>query len=234
MFRHSRERRWMIHRMLVLMVATCLLGACSGGETTANDSPPERSQMAAVAEPSETPAREDDAVLGSSGEPAGIMDSDDTSADTARVESVEDADEPPAASTSLEESAQDEPAGEPDRPPAPGLPASSSGLRVLRMYVCKGIEQSEPTEAGKSFIPEDGVLRLCCFSEIAGASGPDTVLHIWRWGDREMARVELEVKSSRWRTWSTKRILDEWRGEWHVDVTDSDGVVLTRLEFSVE
>jgi len=172
----------MIHRMLVLMVATCLLGACSGGETTASDSPPERSQTTAVTEPSETEAREDDVVVVSPGEPAGILDSDDTSADTARVEST-----------------QDEPAGEPDPPPEPGAPASSSGLRVLRMYVCKGIEQSEPTEAGKSFIPEDGVLRLCCFSEIAGATGPDTVFHIWRWGDREMARVELEVKSSRWR-----------------------------------
>jgi hypothetical protein len=110
----------------------------------------------------------------------------------------------------------------------------ASHLRVVRAYVCKGIEQSEPTEAGKSFVPEDGVLRLCCFSEIAGATGPDVIYHVWRWGDREMARVELEVKSPRWRTWSTKRILDEWRGEWHVDITDRDGVVLTTLDFSVE
>jgi hypothetical protein len=49
-----------------------------------------------------------------------------------------------------------------------------------------------------------------------------------------MARVALEVKSARWRTWSTKRILDEWRGEWHVDITDRDGIILTRLEFAVE
>ncbi|MCK4409120.1 MAG: DUF2914 domain-containing protein [Candidatus Eisenbacteria sp.] len=224
----------MIHRMLVLIVVACLLGACSGDEAASERNPSERSQTAVVTEPGETLARKDDVVPASSGEPVGIVDSDDTSADTARVESVEDADEPLEASTNSEEPAQDEPAGGPDQSAAPGLPASSSGLRVLRTYVCKGIEQSEPTEAGKSFIPEDGVLRLCCFSEIAGAAGPDTVLHIWRWGDREMARVVLEVKNSRWRTWSTKRILDEWRGEWHVDVTDSDGVVLTRLEFSVE
>ena len=199
-----------------------------------NGSQPEHPQTTTVAEPDETPTRTDDTGRGASGQPADIVVSDDASAETARVESVEDADEPPEASTRSDEPVEEEPAGGPDPPPAPGATASSSGLRVIRAYVCKGIEQSEPTEAGKTFIPEDGVMRLCCFSEIAGAAGPDTVLHIWRWGDREMARVVLEVKSSRWRTWSTKRVLDEWGGEWHVDVTDSDGVVLTRLEFSVE
>ncbi len=224
----------MIHRMLVLIVVACLLGACSSDETASERNSSERSQTAAVTDPGETLAGQDDAVPVSSGDPVDIEASADTSADTARVEPVESADELAEDSTSPDEPAQDEPVGGPDESGASAVPASSSGLRVLRAYVCKGIEQSEPTEAGKSFIPEDGVVRLCCFSEIAGAAGPDTVFHVWRWGDREMARVPLEVKSARWRTWSTKRILDEWRGEWHVDVTDSDGVVLTRLEFAVE
>lgn len=229
----------MIHRMLVLIAVVCLLGACSGDETASERNSSEQSQTAAVTDPGETLARQDDVVPGSSEDSVDTVASADTSADTARVEPVEGADEPPEDSTSsdepvLDEPAQDEPVEGPDESGASAVPASLSGLRVLRTYVCKGIEQSEPTEAGKSFIPEDGVLRLCCFSEIAGAAGPDTVLHIWRWGDREMARVVLEVKSSRWRTWSTKRILDDWRGEWHVDVTDSDGVVLARQEFSVE
>lgn len=224
----------MIHRMLILIVAACLLGACSGEETTTDGSISERSQTTAVSEPGETPALTDDAVRGAAGEPADTVSHDDATVDTAPVESVEDAGEPPEASADPDESVQSEPAGEPGPSTEPGVVASSSGLRVLRAYVCKGIEQSEPTEAGKSFIPEDGVVRLCCFSEIAGAAGPDTVFHVWRWGDREMARVALEVKSARWRTWSTKRILDEWRGEWHVEITDNDGVVLTRLEFAVE
>jgi hypothetical protein len=110
-----------------------------------------------------------------------------------------------------------------------------SGLQVFRAYICKGIEQSEPTEAGKSFIQtSDGVLRLCCFSEIGGAAQPDTVYHVWYWGEREMARVPLEVEGARWRTWSSKRIIDEWRGDWHVRIVDRDGFVLKRLTFSVE
>lgn len=111
---------------------------------------------------------------------------------------------------------------------------SESGVRVLRAYVCKGIEESEPAEAGRSFLsPDDGVLRLCCFSEVATAR-EDTILHVWYWGDREMARVPLEVRGPRWRTWSSKRIIEEWRGDWHVDIIDADGAVLKRLEFSIE
>jgi hypothetical protein len=225
----------MIRRMLVLVAIACLLGACSSNETPADGSASGRGPSA---ESARTP------------EPAGGAES---STDTVDVGVGKDV---PVEDTSQGESAQagestEDPAGAagPDdadseappsieeiafvNEPSPDM-VPTSGLRVLRAYVCKGIEQSEPTEAGKSFVPEDGVLRLCCFSEIAGATGPDTVLHIWHWGEREMARVVLEVKSDRWRTWSTKRILEEWQGEWHVDIAESDGTVLTRLEFSVE
>jgi len=107
-------------------------------------------------------------------------------------------------------------------------------LRVLRAYVCKGIEESEPAEAGKSFLsPDGGTLRLCCFSEVEG-TGRDTVLHVWYWGEREMARVPLEVRGPRWRTWSSKRIMEEWRGDWRVDITTMDGSLLERLGFSVD
>jgi hypothetical protein len=112
---------------------------------------------------------------------------------------------------------------------------SRLGIRVLRAYVCKGIDEGEPTEAGKSFVPApEETLMLCLFSEIGAAGRPDTVFHIWYWGEREMARIPLSVKGQRWRTWSEKRIVDAWRGEWHVDVADREGTVLARLPFSVE
>ncbi|MBD3347773.1 MAG: DUF2914 domain-containing protein [Candidatus Eisenbacteria bacterium] len=113
--------------------------------------------------------------------------------------------------------------------------SGGSEFEVLRAYICRGIDQSEPTEAGKSFIPApDGVLQLWCFSEIGGPARRDTVLHVWYWGEREMASVALEVKGPRWRTWSTKQILDEWSGEWRVDITDHAGNLLSSLGFSVE
>jgi hypothetical protein len=161
----------------------------------------------------------------------------DAVADTARAgaraeDSREGAEPGPAAEERSDELA---PAGDAEGGPEEPGAVSPSGLTVLRAYICKGIEQSEPTEAGKSFIPTpDGVLRLCCFSEIGGAAAADTVYHAWYWGDREMARVALRVQGARWRTWSSKRIIDEWRGDWRVDIVDRDDFVLKRLPFSVE
>ncbi len=112
---------------------------------------------------------------------------------------------------------------------------SPAGLSVTRAYICRGIEESEPTDAGRSFLPkEDGLNRLCCFSEITGSAGPDSIWHVWYWGDREMGRGGLEVKGARWRTWSRKQVLDEWKGEWHVDIVDASDFLLYRLEFSIE
>ncbi|MCD4690809.1 DUF2914 domain-containing protein [bacterium] len=117
----------------------------------------------------------------------------------------------------------------------PSSLVSPEGLSVTRAYICRGIEESEPTDAGRSFLPkEDGLNRLCCFSEIAGAARPDTIWHVWYWGDRELGRVPLEVKSMRWRTWSRKQVFDEWKGEWHVDIVDRNEFLLYRLEFSIE
>ncbi len=227
----------MIKRVIVVIAIACALGACSGSETSdvgeREDSTGDTGHTAVLEE------------VSNSGGVTETVSAEPVAADSAAVApdtTVADDEEPAGDGATLTDSVSAPVADDPEPPgigsydaPEPVVGTSAYGLRVLRAYVCKGIDQSEPTEAGKSFIPEeDGVLRLCCFSEIAGAGTTATVFHIWYWGDREMARVELAVRSARWRTWSTKRILDEWRGEWHVDVTDRDGTILSRLDFSVE
>lgn len=230
----------MIARTIAVAALTCLLCGCSGqdGETVGESAGAGAGTEEVAAEASAPDDSLSDGSATAGGEQApdstaseGGSDSSDQGSDGAEDPDASGA-APEGAGAAADETAE---AGEPPYDGGGAVAPSAYGLRVLRAYVCKGIEQSEPAEAGKSFIPEeDGVLRLCCFSEIAGAQGRQTIHHVWRWGEREMARVELEVESARWRTWSTKRILDEWRGEWHVDIVDADGVVLTRLDFSVE
>jgi hypothetical protein len=226
----------MIIRLFVVMAAALALVAC------ARDEPQERAEPPAT--PAERAAEPGTATSATAPDDTAAADRDGTvpvPADTAEASGTAEAAEGVVEPARSE---QDSPAGGEPEPSAadeataeepPRRAVSPDGLHVLRAYVCKGIEQSEPTQAGKSFLPEsDGLLRLCCFSEVAGAARPDTVLHVWYWGDREMARVALPVKSARWRTWSTKKILDEWRGEWRVDVTDRGGFVLASLDFSIE
>jgi hypothetical protein len=46
-----------------------------------------------------------------------------------------------------------------------------------------------------------------------------------------MSRIELPVRSSDWRTWSSKTIFPGSAGEWKVDVLDAEGALLKSVSF---
>jgi hypothetical protein len=69
---------------------------------------------------------------------------------------------------------------------------------------------------------------------VAGAADTTAITQVWYYNDREIARVELAVKSASWRTWSSKKILPEWQGIWRVDVLSPDGEVLRSGSFAVK
>jgi hypothetical protein len=79
-----------------------------------------------------------------------------------------------------------------------------------------------------------GTERIYCRTLITGAEEPTTVTHVWYREGKTMARVELAVGSSRWRTKSSKRLLPEWTGEWEVRVLDAAGTVLGSATFTVQ
>lgn len=229
------------------LIVTCALILCGcGSSESVQDESSSRAVETSTAAEGDEAATDDDAPTptGELSNTAAELDQADAETDES-PEASPDSDQPPAlASALVEPSAESEPAPElvepdevDDEPPLDSYAprTSPAGLRVTRAYICRGIEESEPTDAGRSFLPkEDGLNRLCCFSEIAGAAAPDSIWHVWYWGEREMGRVGLEVRSSRWRTWSRKQVLDEWKGEWHVDIVDAEGFRLYRLDFSIE
>ena len=102
---------------------------------------------------------------------------------------------------------------------------------VARAVVCADVVDREPVGASESF-PAD-VERLFCFTEIRGLEGT-TITHAWIHEGKTYARVELPVRSNRWRTWSTKKIGPGSSGQWQVKVLDADGIVLSTQDFVVE
>jgi hypothetical protein len=56
---------------------------------------------------------------------------------------------------------------------------------------------------------------------------------VWFFDGNERARVDLGVKSSSWRTYSSKIIQPHEIGKWRVEVEDFAGNVLKTLEFEV-
>ncbi len=108
--------------------------------------------------------------------------------------------------------------------PLPALEVKDAGicLDVVDLQ-CQGKDIQFSSSLGK----------LYCFCRILGATTPVTITHVWYFGDKERARVVLDVKSPNWRTYSSKIIQAHETGPWRVDIVGPDGEVLKSLEFSV-
>lgn len=117
-----------------------------------------------------------------------------------------------------------------------GLPAATvaqdaPSLEVAVAAICQDVVDREPVDAGVSFSASVGTLY--CFTKITGAQDATKVTHVWYFGAEERARVELDVNSANWRTWSSKIIQAHEIGSWRVDVLDEAGTVLKELQFEI-
>jgi hypothetical protein len=104
-------------------------------------------------------------------------------------------------------------------------------LEVESAAICEDIVDREPVGAGDSFSVSMG--KLFCFTKIVGAETDVDITHAWYFGDTERARITLTVKSSNWRTYSSKILQAHEVGAWHVDVLDESGNVLDTVDFEV-
>ena len=107
----------------------------------------------------------------------------------------------------------------------------TNDLLVEEMIFCRAVKDREPVEVDSIF--PDIVGKVYCFTKITGASKPVTISHVWYFNDREKTRTDLDIKSKDWRTWSSKKILKGWIGNWRVDVVSSEGVVLASKQFTI-
>jgi hypothetical protein len=94
------------------------------------------------------------------------------------------------------------------------------------------VSERAPVDRVEVYPAQQGTLY--CFTRIEGAIGETSVDHVWLYQGKEMARVTLPVRSAKWRTYSSKKIVPEWKGEWEVRVVDPADNELTSARFRVE
>ncbi len=111
------------------------------------------------------------------------------------------------------------------------VPSLGWAIEVAESALARKVEQRQPVDV-MTEVPAD-IGRLYCFTRLVGADSETRVVHVWSWEGREMARVELPVRSSNWRTWSSKRILPEWSGAWTISILDAEGNLLKEIAFQV-
>jgi hypothetical protein len=114
----------------------------------------------------------------------------------------------------------------------PGFSQDSPNLTVDQMEICTGIEDRQPAGSDTSFVKTVG--QLYCFVKVSGQSDSTSISHVWFYDGKEMAKVDLSIKGKIWRTWSSKRIIEEWVGNWKVEVTSNTGDILMTKEFTIK
>ena len=107
----------------------------------------------------------------------------------------------------------------------------STALQVDELVICTSVEDRQPVGEDTAF--SSTTEQLYCFTKISGATDTVQVSHVWYHGDTERSKVDLNIKGSPWRTWSSKTLAPEWTGSWRVDVVDTAGNVLKSATFSV-
>lgn len=111
--------------------------------------------------------------------------------------------------------------------------AVSFSLNIPRDVLTDTVENREPAEAKTEFAFKS---KAYYFNEVRDIGEETYIYHIWSYiqedgTSKEMAKIKLKVRGTRWRTWSTKNL---WlKGTWMVEVVDMEGNFLGGKEFDV-
>ena len=112
------------------------------------------------------------------------------------------------------------------------LAQTTANMEVVEMMICTGIQDRVPVGTDTLFLKTVG--QLYCYTKVTGAGESAKLSHVWYHNDQEMARVDLNVMADTWRTWSSKKIVEEWIGSWRVDVVSESAEVLKSMAFTVQ
>lgn len=109
--------------------------------------------------------------------------------------------------------------------------AQEGGPVVTEGAVGTSVMDRQLQGAAESFPATVGTVY--CFTRIGQTQAGTTIEHVWYFGDEEVARKELSIGGSPWRTWSSKTIPAEAIGDWRVDIV-AGGTVIKSLAFTVQ
>ena len=104
-------------------------------------------------------------------------------------------------------------------------------LVLEEIHICTAVENRQPSCVGTVF-PDD-LDKIYCFTKIGGAEDTTYVNHVWYFGNDEIARVKLPIKSKSWRTWSSKKV-NMGLGNGHVEIVSEIGDILGKVEFEIQ
>lgn len=119
---------------------------------------------------------------------------------------------------------------------APGepAPAAKAGPQVELTALAIGVEVSKRELLPRPERITQEVDRVYAHITVRNP-GPETTLRmVWSRNGRQVQDIAVRVgESTRWRTWSYKRMQGYGAGDWTVEVIDAEGTVIGHAEFQV-
>jgi hypothetical protein len=110
--------------------------------------------------------------------------------------------------------------------------SSSIAGEVSRALFTIGIDNREPVIMVDS-IDSNSYRSISFFTELNDLSGHN-ITHQWTHNDKVMFEKTFEVKSARWRVWTSKTLIPSWTGSWTVNVLDDDREILASNSFEYQ
>ena len=114
-----------------------------------------------------------------------------------------------------------------------GLLSFASLANVAESVLTNNIRDRQPQDdlQGQFRVTSAGIDKVYFFTRVTDLAGKQ-IMHRWLFDDQVMAEVVLNVGGDDWRTYSSKRIVAAWSGDWKVEVL-ADGEVIHSYPFSV-
>jgi hypothetical protein len=103
---------------------------------------------------------------------------------------------------------------------------------VSRAIFTIGIDNHEPV-LNVSSINSGSYTSISFFTELNDLDGHN-ITHQWTFNNKIMFEKAFEVKSTRWRVWTSKTLIPSWIGMWTVNVLDDDRSVLASSSFEYQ
>jgi hypothetical protein len=114
----------------------------------------------------------------------------------------------------------------------PAYGQEKAGFTIARLVVGTGVENREPVGVAETF--PASTEKVYCFLEATGIAEDTEVSFVWFYGEKEMLKINLPLKTGpRWRTYASKNLAG-MKGDWKVELRDSNGNPLKEIKFKVE
>lgn len=102
---------------------------------------------------------------------------------------------------------------------------------LVQALACEDLKDGVPHNQAVVFPVSAG--KVICYTVFSPVPRKTVIYHTWYRRDELNSRIRLVLQPPRWASYSTIQLREIDKGPWRVEITDSEGQVLSALRFSI-